>query len=75
MTSSLDSGEQVQPKAEVRQPRGWLRVAGVAALSALAGGLAAVWWHRKTLEALRESAGGSQNPDFRSAEGDPADEA
>jgi hypothetical protein len=43
---------------------GWLRVAGIAAASALAGGLAAAWWHRKTLDKLREGEAAANNPDF-----------
>jgi len=35
--------------------RGWVRVAAVAAASALAGGLAAAWFYRKTLHRLREA--------------------
>jgi hypothetical protein len=37
----------------------------VAAASALAGGLAAAWWYRKTLAKLRESGDYAENPNFR----------
>jgi len=52
----------------------WLRVAAVAAASALAGGLAAAWWHRKTLAKLRQSDENGANPDFRIPEPDPPEE-
>jgi hypothetical protein len=47
----------------------------IAAASALAGGVAAAWWHRRTLEKLRQSEENASNPDFRISRGDPADEA
>jgi len=47
----------------------------VAAASALAGGLVATWWYRKTLARLREADESGHNPHFGIPEGDPADEA
>lgn len=35
------------------RPRGWFRVGVLAAASALAGGLAAAWYYRKTLTRLQ----------------------
>ena len=35
--------------------RGWMRVSFLAVASALAGGLAAAWFYRKTLARLREA--------------------
>jgi len=35
--------------------RAWVRLGAVAAASALAGGLAAAWFYRKTLNSLREA--------------------
>jgi hypothetical protein len=36
----------------------------VAAASALAGGVAAAWWYRKTLNKLHESGENTENPQF-----------
>lgn len=47
----------------------WLTVGIWAAVSALAGGLAAAWWYRKTLKTLRETGETTSNPNF----GIPAD--
>jgi hypothetical protein len=75
MANPLDPVEK-RPQPEAGRPvSGWLKVAGVAAVSAMAGGLAAAWWHRKTLAKLRQGEVASQNPEFRIPESDPADEA
>jgi hypothetical protein len=36
----------------------------VAVASALAGGLAAAWWYRKTLSRLQEAEEGAETPQF-----------
>jgi hypothetical protein len=75
MANPLDPVEK-KPQPEPERPlSGWLKVAGVAAVSAMAGGLAAAWWHRKTLIKLRQGERGSRNPEFRIPEGDSADDA
>jgi hypothetical protein len=43
----------------------WLRVGAIAATSALAGGLAAAWYYRKTLKTLQEAETSGVNPEFR----------
>ncbi len=43
----------------------WLKVGAIAAASALAGGLAAAWYYRKTLDSLREAESTGGNPEFR----------
>jgi hypothetical protein len=48
------------------QAPGWLKVGIVAAASALAGGLAAAWWYRKTLKTLRQTEEIAINPHFSS---------
>ncbi len=40
----------------------WIKVASLAAVSALAGGLAAAWFYRKTLAKLRQTD--NQQPSF-----------
>ena len=39
----------------------WLRLGAVAAVSALAGGLAAAWWYRNTLRKLHQAAESAPN--------------
>jgi flagellar basal body-associated protein FliL len=43
----------------------WVKVGLVALTSALAGGLAAAWWYRKTLASLQEAEEADDNPHFR----------
>jgi hypothetical protein len=73
-TSYFDSLISKERKKRHLPVPGWLKVAGVAALSAFAGGLAAAWWHRKTLAKLRESEEIPPNPDFGISGADPTDE-
>jgi hypothetical protein len=44
---------------------GWLKMGTVAAASALAGGLAAAWYYRKTLKALQEAESAHVDPESR----------
>ena len=37
-----------------RNSRSWIRLAAIAAASAMAGGLAAAWYYRKTLNRLNQ---------------------
>jgi hypothetical protein len=43
---------------------GWLRLSALAAASALAGGLAAAWYYRKTLNALHQADSIEPPPEF-----------
>lgn len=43
----------------------WLKVGIVAAVSGLAGGLAAAWWYRNTLKTLRQTGESRTDPHFR----------
>jgi hypothetical protein len=51
-------------RAQTRLPA-WIKVGAVAAASALAGGLAATWFYRKTLTRLQNSESGPENSNFR----------
>jgi hypothetical protein len=51
MASDLESVDVTAREGGSR----WLKVGLGAAATALAGGLAAVWWYRKTLARLREA--------------------
>jgi hypothetical protein len=42
----------------------WFKIALLTAGSALAGGVAAAWWYRKTLIKLRETGENAGNPYF-----------
>jgi hypothetical protein len=44
-----------QPEAARSHSRPWIRMGVLAAASALAGGLAAAWYYRNTLNRLREA--------------------
>lgn len=73
MTTHLESSTYSVEAASATQPSGWLKLGVVAAASALAGGLAAAWWYRKTLAKLRQVEETGGNPDFCSVEDDMAD--
>ena len=49
------SFDSTPPAGGAPRPRGWFRVSVLAATSALAGGLAAAWYYRKTLIRLRQA--------------------
>jgi hypothetical protein len=42
----------------------WLKVGSIAAAAALAGGLAAAWFYRNTLNKLRQAESDPENSDF-----------
>ncbi len=68
MTNHLETVTSEQ--AETARPTSWLKVGIVAAASALAGGMAAAWFYRKTLTRLRQAEGQAPNPAFSSTEND-----
>jgi hypothetical protein len=65
MENPLDSFRSHQSEQAEAQPARWLGVGVVAAVLALAGGLAAAWWYRKTLLKLHEAHGNQENTGFR----------
>ena len=70
MTNPTNDSSSPQSRSEARQPAGWLKVAAVAAVSALAGGMAAAWWHRKTLIKLQQGDDHPRNPESRILDSD-----
>ena len=55
---SSSSGINDPAPHPIKQPgknRGWVRIGAIAAASAVLGGLAGAWFHRKTLSQLREA--------------------
>jgi hypothetical protein len=75
MSTPLESSTSSEDQAPRPVNSGWFRLAAVAAASALAGGLAAAWWHRKTLAKLRQNEENASNPEFGITAAEPPDEA
>ncbi len=62
MSTDLESAS-LDPSPERGEERTqWVKVGLVAVTSALAGGLAAAWWYRKTLSRLQEAEEASNIP-------------
>ena len=74
MANPIDSEDYKENEAPPRHPGDWVRVGAVAAGSALAGGLLAAWWYRKTLNQLRQADENGDNPHFGIQDEEPADE-
>jgi hypothetical protein len=70
----LESYTSSTQAAAPAQPSAWLKLGVVAAASALAGGVAAAWWYRKTLTKLRQAEENSHNLDFRTPPDDSTDD-
>ena len=64
MSSDLDSATSSDEPAQREDSNRWVKVGFVAVASALAGGLAAAWWYRKTLSRLQEAEEGTNNPEI-----------
>lgn len=74
MATSLKSSKLNELEAAAGEAGSWLKVGAVAAASALAGGLLAAWWYRKTLHKLREADVDAQNPHFGISAEDQSDD-
>ena len=70
--SESKSYKLIQPRGDQRSK--WTNAGVIAAASALAGGLAAAWWYRKTLKTLRQIGEMHQNPQFGIPTDDSRDE-
>jgi hypothetical protein len=75
MASDLDSsgspmqGTSATGTETAKGPQhGWLKMGTLAAASALAGGLAAAWFYRKTLAQLRQAESNGHNPTVKTSE-------
>lgn len=77
MESKTTPLESFTSSASTSRPElpGWLKLGVVTAASAFAGGLAAAWWYRKTLEKLRQSPEVDENPDFRISAGNQGEDS
>ncbi len=65
MESNLESDSSPQASQRESRQGSWLKVAAVAGASALAGGLAAAWFYRKTLTRLQEANPEPHDPEPR----------
>jgi len=61
--NSLESNNLSAPQEASAAGANWLRLGAVAAVSVLAGGLAAAWWYRSTLKKLHQAEKSAPNPD------------
>ena len=74
MANDLESDISREQSAASDRNSGWLKLGVVAAASALAGGVAAAWWYRKTLTKLHQAEEISHNTDLRMPADDSADD-
>jgi hypothetical protein len=65
MASNLESAPLATAQESGEGRSGWVKVGFVALASAMAGGLAAAWWYRKTVAKLREAEAAADDPHFR----------
>jgi hypothetical protein len=75
MTNDMESEGSTSDHNPPEPRQGWLRIGLVAAASAVAGGMAAAWWYRKTLNKLHESGENGENPQFGISAGDPSEDS
>jgi hypothetical protein len=75
MADDLESIVSRTKDAVPAQSSKWVKLGVLAAASALAGGVAAAWWYRKTLIKLRQVEEASHNTGFRIPEEESADES
>ena len=63
-TKHLESAPSTESHASGERFPAWIKVGAIAAASALAGGLAAAWFYRNTLNKLRQAESDPENSDF-----------
>lgn len=73
-TNLLDSEISTRTSEAGRRIPAWFKVSAVAAASAMAGGLAAAWYYRKSLSRLRNAELEPRNTDFGISDRDAAEE-
>ena len=72
--NSLESNNLSAPQEASAAGANWLRLGAVAAVSVLAGGLAAAWWYKKAVKQLRQAEEDASNPHYGICGDDPSDE-
>jgi hypothetical protein len=75
VTNSFESETSSTKQPTDPHSGGWLRLGVIAAASALAGGVAAAWWYRNTLQKLRQAEERPTNPEYGISGEGPADES
>jgi hypothetical protein len=65
MESNLESESSPETSHREHRQGSWLKVAALAGASALAGGLAAAWFYRKTLTRLQDANSETHGPEPR----------
>jgi hypothetical protein len=75
MANDAESESSEETQGPPPRSAAWLKLAVLTAGSALAGGVAAAWWYRKTLARLRETEELNKNPHFGMPDDQPADES
>ena len=75
MTTHSESSTSQDPLNEQKRLPAWLKVGAVAAASAIAGGLAAAWFYRKTLTRLQSAENEHRNTEFGIGQSDGDEEA
>jgi hypothetical protein len=65
MSSDLESAPLTPARVSREDKSRWIKVGFVAVASALAGGVAAAWWYRRTLTSLQEAENATDNTHFR----------
>ena len=73
MRKAFESETSSERRAVWRDVPGWLKVGAVAAASALAGGLAAAWFYKRTLSALQHAETMHSSSDYENPEKDTDD--
>lgn len=74
MDDHLESAAYQAEPVNGARPPGWMKVGVVAVASALAGGLAAAWFYRKTLARLRAAEEEDAHSEYGISDYDPSEE-
>ena len=64
MKRPLESVDSPEARGEDAPVPGWVRVGLIAVASAVAGGMAAAWWYRKTIDHLQQAGENPENTNF-----------
>ena len=74
MASDLESAPSATEPVQEPDTPNWLKVSAVAVASALAGGLAVMWFYRNSLTHLRQAEDLAENSDFQMPETDDGED-
>ncbi|HUX44691.1 MAG TPA: hypothetical protein VMV57_08085 [Terracidiphilus sp.] len=74
MANDLESAPSATEPVQETDASNWLKVGALAVASALAGGLAVMWFYRNTLAHLRQAEDQAENSDFQMPETDDGED-